>query len=240
MRKSILFAVLCWLTINVTYEQQKCATIYDPSTVSLEIKESVENFYSRVENPDHQAMALNNFDPGSGTVLIPVVVHVVFNTTVENIINAQICSQIDILNQDFGRRNADRTQTPAQFAGVAGNTEIQFYLATCDPSGNVTNGITRTSTASTSFTSDNRIKSNITGGRNPWDTDRYLNIWVGDLVPGLLGYAQFPWDYAANPGTDGVVVDFQPFGNTEILTAPYYLGRTATHEVGHWLGLRHI
>lgn len=241
MRKPLLFISIFWLlATNFTYGQERCGTIFDPSKVSPEVRQSVESFYSRVENPELQAMAPNNFNINSGVVLIPIVVHVVYNTAIENISDAQICSQIEALNQDFARRNPDRINTPAQFAGVAGNTEIQFYLATRDPNGNATSGITRTSTSVTSFDDDDGVKSNASGGRNPWDTNRFLNIWVADLNPGLLGYAQFPWDYAAKPNTDGVVVDFRAFGTTGAVMPPYHLGRTTSHEVGHWLGLRHI
>src|SRR5439155_1096778 len=102
---------------------------------------------------------------------------------------------------------------------------------------NPTNGITRTATARTSFSDDDGVKSAATGGAAAWPSDRYLNIWVCPLGGGLLGYAQFPGGPAA---TDGVVILHSAFGTSGTAAAPFNLGRSATHEVGHWLNLRHI
>lgn len=172
-----------------------------------------------------------------GVITIPVVVHVVWNTNAENISNAQIQSQIDILNEDFRRLNADAANTPADFQGVAADSEIEFCLATTDPNGNPTNGITRTQTSVSSFSTNDNMKFNSSGGKDAWPAGQYLNIWVCDISGGILGYAQFPGGSAA---TDGVVNDYQYFGNIGTATAPFDLGRTCTHEVGHWLNLRHI
>lgn len=97
----LFIAMSCLLATNLTYGQERCSTIFDPSKVSTEIRENVENFFRRVENTDPLTKTLNNFDGNTGVVLIPVVVHVVHNTTSENISDAQICSQIEVLNQDF-------------------------------------------------------------------------------------------------------------------------------------------
>lgn len=170
-------------------------------------------------------------------ITIPVVVHVVYNTAAENISDAAINSQISILNQDFRKLNADAASVPALFSGVAADAEIEFCLASVDPSGNPTTGITRKSTTKTSFgTSGDQMKYS-TYGTPAWDRNSYLNIWVCDLSSGLLGYAQFPGGAAA---TDGVVIDYQYFGGSAYAVAPFNLGRTTTHEVGHWLNLRHI
>ena len=173
----------------------------------------------------------------SNIISIPVVVHVVYNNNNENISDQQIQSQIDILNEDFRRQNADAVNTPAAFLPVAADSEIEFCLATEDPNGNTTTGITRTSTSQTSFSTNNGVKYSSSGGINAWDPLSYLNIWVCDLSGGLLGYAQFP---GGTVSSDGVVCDYAYFGNIGTATAPYDLGRTATHEVGHWLNLRHI
>ena len=116
---------------------------------------------------------------------------------------------------------------------------FSFFLATQDPNGNAATGITYTSTTRVSFTGNDDVKRSSTGGINPWDTNRYLNIWVCNLTDGL-GYAQFPWDFSSKPNTDGVVIRFDAFGRTGTLNPRYDRGRTATHEIGHWLGLRHI
>lgn len=175
---------------------------------------------------------------GMGVITIPVVVHVVYSNASQNISNAQIQSQIDVLNEDFRRTNPDAVNTPPSFAAVAADTEIQFCLATVDPAGNATTGITRTATSITAFNSNtNNVKFNSSGGKDAWPRDQYLNIWVCPLQSGLLGYAQFPGGAAA---TDGVVVLTTAFGRIGNIQAPSNKGRTATHEVGHWLNLRHI
>ena len=166
-------------------------------------------------------------------ITIPVVVHVVYNTSAENISDAQIQTQIDVLNDDFRRMNSDADNTWSQ----AADTEIEFCMATIDPDGNATNGITRTATSKRSFRTNDDIKRSNKGGKNAWPAGDYLNVWVGDISNGILGYAQFP---GGNPATDGVVIDYQYFGTIGTATAPFDLGRTATHEVGHWLNLRHI
>src|SRR3954452_3533253 len=173
----------------------------------------------------------------SGVTVIPVVVHVVFNGAAQNISDAQIQSQIDVLNHDFRKTNADISGLPAVFQPLAADARIEFELATTDPSGNPTNGITRTSTTSNGFSDDNKVKHASTGGADAWPRDNYLNLWACRLTGGLLGYAQFPGGPA---DTDGVVILDTAFGNTGTAAAPFNLGRTATHEIGHWLNLRHI
>jgi len=173
-----------------------------------------------------------------GEIVIPVVVHVVYLNQEQNISDAQIKSQIKSLNDDFQRKNADRDQTPAIFQSVAANTGIRFQLADRDPQGNPTSGITRKKTYKASFyTNDNDVKYAAMGGVDPWPTDEYLNIWVCNLGLGILGYSQFPGGPAE---TDGVVIGYKFFGTIGNLKAPFNLGRTTTHEVGHWLNLRHI
>lgn len=169
-------------------------------------------------------------------VTIPVVVHVVWNTTAENLSDDKILSQIDVLNADFRRLNADAANTPSYFQGVAADCEVNFCMAQRDPNGNATTGIIRVQTSTTSFSTNDNVKFTSSGGSNAWPRDQYLNLWVCDLGSGLLGYAQFPGGPAS---TDGVVCDYAYFG-TIGATSPYNLGRTATHEVGHWLNCYHI
>jgi hypothetical protein len=178
----------------------------------------------------------------AGVIMIPVVVHVVYNTADQNVSDAQINSQIAVLNEDYRRLNADASQTPTDFQSVAADARIEFQLAVRDPNCNPTTGITRTSTSVAVFTDDDKVKHASTGGHDAWPRDRYLNLWVCrlavDPVTGqLLGYAQFP-GLAAN--TDGVVIHYAAFGNTGTLLAHFDKGRTATHEIGHWLNLKHI
>ena len=168
---------------------------------------------------------------------IPVVVHVVYRTAAENISVAQITSQIDALNRDYSASNADKVNTPAVWAGLIQDTQVRFALATKDPKGKPTTGITRTKTKAVSFSTHDKMKRASTGGADAWPASKYLNLWVCTLGGGLLGYAQFPGGAAA---TDGVAILNTAFGTTGTAAAPFNLGRTATHEVGHWLNLNHI
>lgn len=172
-----------------------------------------------------------------GCTLIPVVVHVVYRTAEENISMEQIRSQIDVLNLDFRKRNADVVKTPAPFAPLAGDARIQFELARTAPDGSATDGVIRVETTRNGFGSDDEVKSAASGGSDAWPRNTYLNLWVCRLTGGLLGYAQFPGGPAE---TDGVVITYTGFGTTGTAASPFNLGRTATHEIGHWLNLRHI
>jgi Pregnancy-associated plasma protein-A len=172
-----------------------------------------------------------------GRVTIPVVVHVVYGTDAENISDDQIKSQLDVLNKDYRAKNADLSRVPAPFKERIGDAHIEFVLATEDPKGNPTAGITRTKTRRGAFRTDDAVKSSATGGIDPWDTKRFLNIWVCSLADGLLNYAQFPDE---REKTDGVVVNTQAFGTTGTAKDPFNRGRSTTHVVGHYLGLRHI
>ncbi|NVO83487.1 M43 family zinc metalloprotease [Hymenobacter terrestris] len=171
----------------------------------------------------------------TGPVTIPVVVHVLYSTATQNVSDAQVQAQIDVLNQDFAKTNTDASLIPAAFSGAAASTNIRFALAKRSPTGGATTGIIRKSTRVKSWSTNDAMKQSKRGGDDAWPTGEYLNIWVCALGNGLLGYAQFPGGSAS---TDGVVVLYSslPGGSA----APYDKGRTATHEVGHWLNLRHI
>jgi hypothetical protein len=170
-------------------------------------------------------------------ITIQCVVHVVAKTDEENISDAQIESQIEVLNQDYRGTNSDRSSVPDPWTSLTADPNIQFALAKKDPKGKATNGITRVQTTRDSFGTGDSVKTKAGGGTPPWPTDRYLNFWICNLGDGLLGYAQFPGGPAK---TDGVVILYTAFGTKGAASAPFNLGRTATHEVGHWLNLRHI
>ncbi|CAN5638456.1 hypothetical protein BH11BAC2_BH11BAC2_07930 [soil metagenome] len=186
---------------------------------------------------------------------LPVVVHVIYNNAAQNISTAQINSQIAVLNEDYRRLNADTTNTPGVFQGAAADCEINFCLAQTDPLGNATTGIDRISASAAGFTAPPYQQTYIDATIKPatiWNPNEYLNLWVvGDFYTGvnqLLGYATFPAGstlsgLTGNYGTltsDGVVCWYRSFGRVGTLDPFYNKGRTATHEIGHWLGLRHI
>lgn len=181
----------------------------------------------------------------SGVLVIPVVVHVVHNPAdpASDISAEQVHSQITVLNEDFRAGNPDVSQVPAVWADRVADCNIEFRLATQDPDGAPTDGITRTATTMTFFTTElDDVKSSSTGGADPWPSDEYLNVWVCSEIKDtigrvILGYAQFP---GGPPSTDGVVIANFCFGKGGTAQAPFDLGRTATHEIGHWLDLRHI
>jgi hypothetical protein len=168
---------------------------------------------------------------------IPVVVHVLYNTTLQNISDAQIKSQIDALNRDFRKLNADTANIPAVFKHLAADCQIEFELAKIDPSGRATTGIVRKFSSIQMYGLDDRIKYSSKGGDDAWDSDSYLNIWTGNLAGGLLGYTS---TLGCSKAVDGIAISPSVFGTMGTVGGAYNKGRTATHEVGHWLGLRHI
>ncbi len=217
----------------------KCATdeiyheYYSKNPAAKSILENAKMQMAELKkNPQTKAGAV---------VKIPVVVHVIHMYGEENISKAQIDDQIRILNEDFRRLNADAANTRQVFQGVAADFEVEFVLAKKDPQGNCTDGIVRVYSPLTEDARDN-VKA-----VSYWPSDRYLNVWVvksirnfsNDNTGITLGYAQFPWDRASRPTTDGIVVRADYFGSIGTAGNNNSAGRTTTHEVGHWLGLFH-
>ncbi|MFM7080164.1 MAG: M43 family zinc metalloprotease, partial [Bacteroidota bacterium] len=181
----------------------------------------------------------------SGSVVtIPTVFHIVYKNNTQNIADSNITRQIAILNECYRLQNTNFSQTRSIFDTIAADVEVDFCLASIDPSGNPTTGITRTQAPAGSFFDPilgfDNVKRSANGGKDPWPADQYLNIWICDMslfgLTAVLGYAQFP---GGNPLTDGVVIQYQFTGFMPNNTSSD-LGKTAVHEVGHWLGLRHI
>ena len=196
--------------------------------------EAADALTTQVANTIQQQKTKNG---GSAPLyIIPVVVHVVWKTAVQNIPDTAIYTQIQRLNEDYRRINPDSGNTISTFKSIVGDSRIEFRLAVRDPNGNCTNGIVRKQTTTTSFSTNDNVKKTANGGDDPWPTGSYLNLWSANLSGGVLGYAQFPGGAAA---TDGVVILYSAFGQKGVASAPYDLGRTATHEVGHWLNLYH-
>ena len=231
MNKVLLFVfTLLIINVSLTAQQRSCNTM---DHLEMELKENPKRIFKMEQIQKQLNEYMSNLEDRSAQVhTIPVVVHVVYNNNSQNISNSQIQSQMTVLNDDFRRLNADANNTWPQAADI----ELDFCLASVDPSGNTTTGITRTQTNVTTFTDDDKVKFTNQGGQNAWNTQKYLNIWVCKL-DGFLGYAQFP---GGNSATDGVVCDYQAFGTNGTANAPFNEGRTATHEVGHWLNLYHI
>lgn len=170
-------------------------------------------------------------------ISIPVVVHLIFNTAEQDISDEQIRSQIEVLNRDYRRLNTDASNTPSAFKSLAADTRIMFCLAQIDPNGRATKGIVRKYSTQNFFQADDGMKYASAGGDDGWDSKKYLNIWVCSLFGRSLGYATIPGGPADK---DGVVINYDVFGSKGFLRPPYDKGRTTTHEVGHWLGLKHL
>lgn len=204
---------------------RQCAA-HEVLEAQMSANPSLRQRMNEIEMFTQRVMKNPGFRTSDGSIEIPVVVHVIWNTLVERVSPAQVQSQIDVLNEDFNLRNKDSRLTPSIFADRKADVGITFkllktnYVETRMKSWQITDGMKYTSR----------------GGNDAVDPENILNVWVVDLA-GYLGYAQFP---GGNPATDGIVVDYFAFGKIGDLYDDYNLGRTATHEVGHWLNLRHI
>lgn len=202
---------------------------------------------------EHQQKVASKTSKTASIITIPVVVHVIHNGdaigTGENITDAQVKSQIKVLNEDFRKLMGTKGYNNNT---VGADTEIEFCLAAVDPNGNMTSGINRKELSNVSYTQSE--VNTIVKPSTQWDPNKYLNIWVVRFTDNsLLGYAQFPSasqlsglpTNAGEASTDGVVIVYHAFGTADandgsfILNNNYKYGRTTTHEVGHWLGLRH-
>jgi hypothetical protein len=167
----------------------------------------------------------------NGQIVIPVVVHVIYRTAAENISDAQVASQIDILNEDFTNTNADRNIVPTEFQDEQTSVGVKFVL----------DRIIRKYSSKKSWPYNHSMKSSKTGGSDPVDPSQYLNVWLVNKIAYqgsyLFGFATFP---GGDPAVDGVVIGSNFWGRVGNVQPPYDRGRTGTHEIGHWMNLRHI
>ncbi len=243
MRKSLMILAFVLMATSVTVAQtdkhhkhddhdghtdhRNCGTmvVHDRlMATDPDYKRNFEAMEARTQNDIKNREARG---PVESVRTIPVIVHVVWKATAENISDQQIAAQIRILNEDYTKTNADVTKTPSVFAPLAANSQINFVL----------DRVIRKQTTVTSWSTDDKVKYTSQGGSDVVSPSSYLNIWVCNLGGGVLGYAQFPGGTSA---TDGVVCGYNYFGDIGTATAPFNKGRTMTHEVGHYLNLRHI
>lgn len=250
-----LFFFLFFLIFNNAIAQERCATV--PYTKQLQQRNIVREDKSRFEEwlqrrISERKIQMDAQQRQAVTYHVPVVVHVIHNGepigTGSNISDEQILSQIAVLNRDFQRLNNDATNTPPQFLPVAGSLDIEFVLAKQTPDGLPTTGIVRVKGTRSQWTVNDsyELKS-----LSYWPAEDYLNIWVTTLASSYVGFAQFPVsglpgleNSSTNRLTDGLVIHYDAFGSIDDgdfnLDPQYNKGRTTTHEMGHFLGLRHI
>lgn len=230
--------IITLATLSLTLPaQEKCGTqeyikYMEETNTEYKIARKKVNFETRnwiKENSHHIKKSI---------ITIPVIVHVLWETSIHNISDAQIQSQIDVLNEDYRRNNIDQINTPNVWNSIAADCEIEFCLAATDPNGQPTTGIERIQTTHGPFGMNSDIHTSSAGGADDWPNDDYLNIWVCDIQSGLLGYASSASNWISNG--DGLVIGYKYFGTTGVVQPPYHKGRTATHEIGHWLNLEHV
>ena len=212
-------------TPNATALTKRSCASQDVLAAQLKADPTLALRMNQIEAFTQNAMLNNRLV--NGKVEIPVVVNVLYRTTSENISLTQIQSQINVLNQDYNATNSDFYKVPSLFSGVKANVGITFVL----------DQVIRKSTTKTSWGTTDTMKKTTYGGIAPTSPTTKLNLWVCTIGGGILGYAQFPGGASS---TDGVAIDSKYVGLSGTVNAPYNLGRTATHEVGHWMNLRHI
>jgi hypothetical protein len=211
-----------------SFEYQQQLIQNDPSLKTS--RQAIEDFvFSKKLNQGSSSARI----AGLKTITIPVIVHILYHYPGENISDDLVKGQIAALNRDYRKLNPDTTKIPAEFKSLAADCGIEFKLATVDAAGRASTGILHKYTPVTRWTIDDKIKFSSEMGDDAWNANSYLNIWVGTID--LNGYSSSPGDPA---NKDGIVISNVAFGINN--SGNYGKGRTAVHEVGHWLGLRHL
>ncbi len=252
MKKVFLFLIgmsLSFFSFDIIAQSKKCATMTNLEKRMIQDPSLRQRMEESEIHTQKWISTNSDFKRTAQVITIPVVVHVLWNDSIQNVSDAQIQSQLDVLNKDFRFLNADTLDGMHPYRSRAADTRIEFCLATRDPNGNFTTGITRTQTSEVSWNAfdedeaDN-IKSSANGGKDNWDPTQYLNMYIVKFDSVLLGFATFPEELATSPNLDGVVIRYEAFGTSGTAGLGGFEknmgGRTATHEVGHWLNLRHI
>ena len=199
-----------------------------------------QDFQKKYEIVRRQRQGISAQQRVNAIITIPVVVHIAMQNP-SLVTDAQVQSQLDVLNADFAGLNADSVNIPAAFKSRFGKSEIRFCLAQRTPQNTPTNGIQRYATFTKSFPGEtDPIKYASMGGVDAWDVSRYLNIWVCEMNDDTdLGYAFMP-GLGIAAGERGFVNSYLAFGTIGTAVAPFNKGRTATHEMGHFFNLAHI
>jgi len=240
MKKQLLIGFMAFFTASGFAQQvQRCSTMEhyrqlikrDPTLgISRGINELVMKEWINTHQDGQQHTIIN----------IPVVFHILYNDSTQNLSDDVILSQLDVINEDYRRLNPDTGQTPLTFRAVAADCEIQFCLAQRTPAGQSTNGIIHKYTSVSAFGDYENTKFDVYGGDNAWDASKYLNVWVAAFTnSNFLGIGTFP--NSVPPESDGIVINYKACGRIgDHLMDHYNKGRSLTHEIGHWLNLLHI
>jgi hypothetical protein len=243
LMKTKLTLALFIFAINYQLAAQRTCSSYSYQQQEIQRSPSLANAFREVETFTRQYINNNNTAAtgvpmarpmGATVIKIPVVVHILYHEPSQNISDARIINQIDILNKIFRRLNADTTKTPARFRSLAADCEIEFQLAVSDPRRRNTTGIIRKYTPIQVWEDNDKMKFSSEMGDDGWDSKSYLNIWVCNLDR-VAGYGTMPGGPAER---DGIVLDFPAFGTGG--GGGFDMGKTAAHEAGHWLNLKHI
>ena len=255
MKKSIrvvLTLLILFQTVQLSAQQTKrCGTMEYMARLKREDPALANRLKEAELTIERETLKNKNMRTSNSTttIYVPVVFHVLYNSSAENISDNRINDQIATMNKDYARLNADTNNTPATWKSIAANTNIQFCLARRDPNGNLTTGIIRTLVSASGFDpqSNDNAKFTSLGGADAWPLTKYLNVWTMKFngfaqSQNLLGLTTFP--AAPDPHSDsldGVIIKYTTIGgpNFQGTETNYNLGRTLTHEVGHWFALYH-
>ena len=245
MKKEFLLLISFLLSFSFLYSQNEIKFCGSTDVYNKILKEHPEYINEinlsnqQLENYTKEYIAndINNSKRGEIVYTIPVVFHIIHNYGLENISNEQIYDAMRILNEDFNKLNTDTSDVVSQFKNIIGNPNIKFKLAQKDPMGNCTNGITRDVSLET-YKGNNLFGNTSTSDINRWPRNKYLNIWVvSSIEQGSAGYTYTPGTVNNSSKLDGIILNHTYIGS--IGSGDPRKSRALTHEVGHWINLKH-